>query len=212
MQSTGQACTHNSSLVQVSVITYAMLARTAIPVPAPNRRKQGAKINSYAPVGGAKRAAAGVFAQPRLSDAGFAAGGDDGFAARGLTVGGGGEAPDLVGDANQEHGLAGVLEQIDDAVGRLFQENGFAVGEQMNIRGSGESLGEPLSHVFLQEAEHAANFLQRKALAAQLGNHRDLNHFLGHVNALMPVLPRRDDAAFIPPLQLTQADAGAISE
>src|ERR1035441_2490745 len=34
MQSTGQACTHNSSLVQVSVMTYAILPAVAIAGPA----------------------------------------------------------------------------------------------------------------------------------------------------------------------------------
>src|SRR5664280_3646643 len=51
MQSTGQACTHNSSLVQVSVITYAMKAGCAIPMPAPNGRKQEVKLNNDGWVG-----------------------------------------------------------------------------------------------------------------------------------------------------------------
>src|ERR1019366_8200298 len=68
--------------------------------------------------------------ESRLSDARFTAGGGGDFAACGLAfgVGGGGEAPDLIGDADQEHGLAGVLEQIDDAGGCLFEEDGFSVG------------------------------------------------------------------------------------
>ncbi len=39
----------------------------------------------------------------------------------------------LVADAHEEHGLLGVLQQIDDAFLLIFEINGFAVGQQMQV-------------------------------------------------------------------------------
>jgi RNA-directed DNA polymerase len=39
----------------------------------------------------------------------------------------------LIGDADQEHWLAPVLQEIDDPVGRFFQIDALAVGQQMNV-------------------------------------------------------------------------------
>src|SRR5262249_40493664 len=41
----------------------------------------------------------------------------------------------LVGDTHQEHRLARVLEEIDDAVGSVFQIDRLSVGEEMHIGG-----------------------------------------------------------------------------
>src|ERR1017187_1169862 len=124
-----------------------------------------------------------------------------------LALRGGIEALDLVGNADQEHGLAGVLQQIDDAGGGFFQVNRLAVREKVDIGRSRDRFAQALAHVFLQEAEDTADFLKRKPLAAEFGYDGNLHHFFGHVDALVPVLARRDDVAFVPPLQLTQGDA-----
>ncbi len=39
----------------------------------------------------------------------------------------------LVADAHEEHGLLGVLQQIDEAFLLIFEINGFAVGQQMQV-------------------------------------------------------------------------------
>src|ERR1019366_6747117 len=124
-----------------------------------------------------------------------------------LALRGGIEAPDLVGNADQEHGLASVLQQIDDARGGFFQVNRFAVREQVDIGRSRDRFAEALAHILLQEAEDAADFLKRKPLAAEFGDDGYLHHFFRHVDALVTVLARGDDVAFVPPLQLAQGDA-----
>src|ERR1039457_5401371 len=136
-----------------------------------------------------------------------------GFADRAAQFGAGrllrglGQPPHLVADAHQKHGLAGILQQIDDPVRRLFQIDGFAVGEQMSFRCALEGVAEALAHVLLQETQHPPDFLEGKSLPPQLGDNGDFQDLLGQVNALMTVLARRNDASLVPPLQLAQADA-----
>ena len=60
-------------------------------------------------------------------------------------VGGSAEAFRLVGDTDQEHGLARVLQEIDDPVGRFFQIDALAVGQQMNVGSGGQRLTQALA-------------------------------------------------------------------
>src|ERR1039458_9600172 len=124
-----------------------------------------------------------------------------------LALGGRAQAPGLVGDADQEHGLACVFQEIDDSVGRFFQIDALAVGQQMNVGSGGQRLTQALARILLQKPEHAADSLQREALAAQLGNHRDFYYLFAHIDALVTVLAGRDDFPLVPPLQLPKADA-----
>jgi hypothetical protein len=49
-------------------------------------------------------------------------------------------------------------------LGASSRKMALAVGQQMNVGGSRQSLAQPLAHVLLQEAQHAADLLQRKPL------------------------------------------------
>ena len=73
-------------------------------------------------------------------------------------------------------------------------------------------LGQALAHFALQEAQHAADFLQRKSLAAQFRDHRDLDHLGREVHAAVPLMPRGNHFALIPPLQLPQTDVGHLRD
>ena len=69
-----------------------------------------------------------------------------------LAVGGSAEAFRLVGDADQEHGLARVLQEIDDPVVRFFQIDALAVGQQMNVGSGGQRLTQALARITFAEA------------------------------------------------------------
>src|SRR5712691_3354472 len=115
------------------------------------------------------------------------------------------EAPGLVAHAHQKHRLARVLEDVDNALVAVFKINGLAVGDQMEVGGALQHLGQPPAHLFLEEAEHAPDLLQGKSLAAEFGDDGDLNDLGWEVHPPVPFVPRRDDLALIPPLQLPQA-------
>ena len=71
---------------------------------------------------------------PRLTSAdAHLAGSAAGLGTGRLFLHGGRQAAHLIGNANQEHGLARVLQQVDDAVGRLFQINRLAVGQKVDL-------------------------------------------------------------------------------
>ena len=58
----------------------------------------------------------------------------------------------LVAHANQEHRLAGVLQQIDNPRVLILKKNRFAIRHQVEIGGCVEQLGEAAAHFPLQEA------------------------------------------------------------
>ncbi len=70
--------------------------------------------------------------------------------------------------------------------------------------------GQAASHFALQEAEHAADLLQRESLAPQFGDYRDFDHLGREVHAAMPLMPRRNHFPLIPPLQLPKTDLGNL--
>jgi hypothetical protein len=83
-------------------------------------------------------------------------------------------------------------------------------GQQVNVGSGGQRLTQALTRILLQKPEHAADFWQREALAAQLRNQRDFYYFFGPIDALVTVLAGRDDFPFVPPLQLPKADAANL--
>ena len=144
----------------------------------------------------------------RLPLNGFrAAGGGSGFRANGFAEDAGLEAAGLIGDADEEHGLTGILQNVDDAFGAFFEIDGFAVGDQVEVGVGGENFGEALAHFALEEAEDAADFLEGESFAAEFSDDGDFEDFLGVINAAMAFVAGGDDFAFIPPLQLAETDA-----
>lgn len=117
------------------------------------------------------------------------------------------QPPGLIADAHQEHGLVGVLEQIDNALVPVFEVDGLPVGNQMEVRPGLGEIGEPLAHFLLEEAQHAADFLQRKSLAAKFGDDGDFDDLRRKINAAVAFVSWRYHLALIPPLQLPQAHA-----
>ncbi len=122
------------------------------------------------------------------------------------------KTPHLVADANKEHRLTGVLKQVNNTVLLVFQENGFAVGEQVEAGVRRQNVPKATTHLALQESKNTADLLQREALSAKLGNHGDLDHFFRKVDALMALVPGRDDFTLIPPLQLAKAHLGDLRD
>ena len=153
--------------------------------------------------------------QPRLNRAGAKSGiGGPGFRSCGLA---GGvcsrlKAAQLVSYANQEHRLFGIFQNIDHPVGLIFQINVLAIGEQVHFAVSSHCGAQTLSHLFLQEAQNTANFLQRETFAAEFGNDGHFHNFLVEVDAAMAFLAGRDNTALIPPLQLAQTDASQAGD
>ena len=66
---------------------------------------------------------------------------------------------------------------------------------------------DPSTQISLKEAQDPPDFLQRKSFAAKLGDHGDLDYFGREVNTAVSLVPRRNNFAFIPPLQLPQTDS-----
>src|SRR5260370_28334707 len=62
------------------------------------------------------------------------------------------QPPRLIANADQEHQLLGVLEQVDDAVPALLQVDRLAVGQQVYFRFARERIAPPLAHLPLQVA------------------------------------------------------------
>jgi hypothetical protein len=94
--------------------------------------------------------------------------------------------------ANQEHRLAGILQQIDNPRVLILEKNRFAIRHQVEIGGCVKQLGDAAAHFPLQEAQHAPDFLQRETLAAQFRDYGDLDHLAGAIRAAVPFMTRRD--------------------
>src|SRR5260370_16108033 len=114
------------------------------------------------------------------------------------------ETPGLIADAHQKHRLLGVLEEIDDALVLVFQIDGFSIGDQVQVGSGLHDIRQALAHFALQEAQHAADLLQRKSLAAEFRDHGDLDHFRGEAASAMTFVAPRYQLGFVPPLQLPQ--------
>src|SRR5580704_15570462 len=118
------------------------------------------------------------------------------------------QTPHLIANANQEHGLFGVFENVDDPLLLVFQVDGFPIRYQMQIGVGLHDIAQPLAHFALQEPQDAPDLLKRKSLTAQFGDNRNFDYFGGLVDALVPLMPGGYHLALVPPLQLTQTDLG----
>jgi len=78
----------------------------------------------------------------------------------------------------------------------------------MEVRADVDDFGEALTDVLLEEAEDTADFLEGEAFAAEFGDYRDLEDFLGQVESAVAFLTGGYDFLLIPPLQLAEAYAG----
>src|SRR5262249_3646098 len=118
--------------------------------------------------------------------------------------------PDLAHGVTQAHaqqGLARVLEHVDHLTLRVLQVNALAIGQEVVLGAVADRFGQPPSQLLLQELHDAAYPLQRKALAPEGADHRDLSDILKRIEP-SPAFPLRlHDAAFVPPLELPRRNA-----
>jgi hypothetical protein len=76
------------------------------------------------------------------------------------------------------------------------------------LRAVAHGFGQPPSQFLLQEFHDAAHLLQRETFAAQRADHRDLGNIIRRVQPAPAFALGNDDAALVPPLQLSRRDAG----
>lgn len=113
-----------------------------------------------------------------------------------------------VADADAEHRLAGIFQNVDDLTRRGFEVNRPAVGQKMVFRSAtADGLSEPLAEFTLQKSHDLANTLEREAFSPELANDSDFSEVFHRVKATMSFANRRDDVTLIPPLQLSRCDA-----
>ena len=70
------------------------------------------------------------------------------------------QAAHLIAHADQEHGLLGVLENVDDALLLVLQVNRLTVGDQMKIGVRLQDIRQALAHLALQKPQDAPDLLQ----------------------------------------------------
>ena len=83
-----------------------------------------------------------------------------------------------------------------------------AVGKKVILRRRADRGGKAGAEFLPQETNHFAHALEGEAPSAKLADNRHGDQFVPAIDAAMPLAPGRDDAAFIPPLQLTGGDSG----
>ena len=115
---------------------------------------------------------------------------------------------DGIAEADRQHGLAGVLQDVDNLLGRGFQVEIRPVSKKVIIGGTGHGLRQAFAELLLQEANHFTDTLQGESAVAQLTNHGDFGEIFHGVEATVPFPRRYHDAALIPPLQLAWGDPG----
>jgi len=85
-----------------------------------------------------------------------------------------------------------------------------AVGKKVILGGGAHRIHQALSRFALQEAHDMSHLSQRKAALAELTDDGNFGEVVERINAFVTVTRGYDDASLIPPLQLTQADAGQL--
>ena len=116
-------------------------------------------------------------------------------------------APDFVAQAYIEHRLPGVLQQVHDLSRRGPQVKMSAVGKKVILRGGADSSGKAGAEFLPQEPNHFAHALEGEAPSAELADNRHSDQLVPAVDAAMPLAAGRNDAPFVPPLQLTGGDS-----
>src|SRR5581483_3933989 len=120
----------------------------------------------------------------------------------------GADLPHRVAEANRQHRLARVLENIDDLAGGVLEKDMASVGQQVVVRAGGDRLHQSLPEFALQEADDLAHLLQREAAAAQVADDRHFRYVVQRIEPAMPLPRGNHDAPLIPPLQLSGGYAG----
>ena len=115
---------------------------------------------------------------------------------------------DRVAQADREHGLTRILQDVNDAASGMFEKDVPAVREQVILGGGGHGFDQTLTEFTLEIAKNASDFLQRESTAAKFADDSHFGKFVEGIEALVTFAAGYDDAALIPPLQLTQADTG----
>src|ERR1019366_6849842 len=113
-----------------------------------------------------------------------------------------------IAQADRQHGLARVLQQIDHAARRILQENVPSIREQVVFGGGAHRLHQALAEFPLQETDNSANLLQRKSALAQFADDGHLGKIIERIDAQVAFASRYHDAALVPPLELARADPG----
>jgi len=124
------------------------------------------------------------------------------------------EPTDLVADADEEHGLFGGLQDINDAIIAVFEVDGFAIGDEMDVLFAGEDVVEAPTHLLLEKLEYAADFLEREAFAPEFGDNGNFHHLFRQVHTFVTLMAGRHYFTFIPPLELPEThlrDTGDIA-
>src|SRR6266446_7093136 len=115
--------------------------------------------------------------------------------------------PDFVAQAYIEHRLPGVLQQIHDLSRRGSQVKMSAVGKQVILRRRADRGGQAGAEFLPQETNHFAHALEGEAPPAELADNRHSDQLVPAVDAAVSLAAGRNDAPFVPPLQLTGGDS-----
>src|ERR1051326_4136804 len=91
-----------------------------------------------------------------------------------------------IADADAEHRLTGIFQNVDDLTRRGLEVDRLAVGQEMVFGiSAADCLGQPLAELALQEAHNLANPLERETLAPELADHRDFGEVFHGVQPAM---------------------------
>jgi hypothetical protein len=100
--------------------------------------------------------------------------------------------------------LAGVLQNVDNAIVAVFEIDRFAIGYQMEVRFPGQNLVEAPLRLLVEKPKHTADFLQRETLPAQFCDNCNLNYFLRQIDPLVRGMTGGYYLSLVPPLELAQ--------
>ena len=123
--------------------------------------------------------------------------------------------PDLanrVAQANGQHGLAGIFQDVHDLLGRGFEIQALAVGQKVVVGCAADGLRQALPELLLQKADDFADSLKREAFVTQLADDCYFREIFEGIKASMAFSYWNHDATLIPPLQLTWSNAGQLDD
>ena len=112
-----------------------------------------------------------------------------------------------IAQADRQHRLAGVLQQVDDTACRILKKDVPPVCQQVIFRSRAHGFDQPLAELALQKANNATDFLQRESAFAQLTDDRDFGEVVERIDAFVAIAGWNNDATLVPPLKLSEADA-----
>src|SRR5919109_2967883 len=116
--------------------------------------------------------------------------------------------PHGIAEADREHRLPRVLQNVENLFGRSFQIKSASIGKHVIFRGAADRLSQAFTEFALEETHNSTDTLKRKAFVPQLAYHCSLCQVLHRIQAAMALAHGYDNAAFVPPLQLPRGDAG----